>query len=376
MQLVVSRKDLVRILQRCQGVADKKSTMPVLGNVLLEVEGPDRLRVAATDLYVAITGAIPAEVEKGGSIALGARDLLERIKAMPEGKISIETNAAATTIRAVGHARRYTLHGLPGEEFPALPQAASSAERLSLSASALARLMAGTHFSISTDETRLHLSSALFEWDGDKVRMVTTDGHRLSKMDVRLPSTQTGSSMLVPLKGITELRRLCDEVRGEGDDLDIGIVQSGSNVFFDMKAFQFSVKLVDAQFPPYQQVIPASSERRVVASRLAVIESLRAVQVAASDRTGGVKVTLSKNVLRFSSENPDSGEGFDEVSAEYSGGELTVGFNAKYLLDVLGAIDSDHIAIELSGELDPAVIAPAKQPENATYTAVIMPMRI
>jgi DNA polymerase-3 subunit beta len=109
---------------------------------------------------------------------------------------------------------------------------------------------------------------------------------------------------------------------------------------------------------------------------VAVIESLRAVQVAASDRTGGVKVSLSKNVLRFSSENPDSGEGFDEVSAEYSGGELTVGFNAKYLLDVLGAIDSESIAIELSGELDPAVIAPAKQADDATYTAVIMPMRI
>lgn len=376
MQLVVSKRDLLRILQRCQGVADKKSTMPVLGNVLLEVQGPDRLRVAATDLYVAISGSIPAEVEKGGSIALGARDLLDRVKAMPEGKISLTTDGAATTIRAVGQARRYTLHGLPGEDFPTLPAPASNAERLKLAANLLSRLIGGTHFSISTDETRLHLSSALLEWDGDRVRMVTTDGHRLSKMEVKLPSTQSSSTMLIPLKGISELRRLCDEALGDDGDLELGITQSGPNVFFDMKAFQFSVKLVDAQFPPYQQVIPSSSERRVVAPRLAVMDALGAVRVAASDRTGGVKLTLSKNLLRFSSESPDSGEGFDELAAEYSGGEISVGFNAKYMLDVLGAITTDDVAIELSGELDPAVISPAKQGDDTVYTAVIMPMRI
>jgi DNA polymerase-3 subunit beta len=376
MQIVVSKKDLQRILSRCQGVADRKSTMPVLGNVLLEVEGPDRLRLAATDLYVAITGSIPAEVEKGGSIALGARELLERIRHMPEGKISISTNGAATTIRAVGHPRRYTLPALPGEEFPALPAAASNAEHLSLPANALARLIAATHFAISTDETRLHLSSALFEWDGDRVRMVSTDGHRLSKMEVKLKSTQASASMLIPLKGISELKRLCDEALGEIPDLEIVITQSGPNAFFDLKSFQFSVKLVDAQFPPYQQVIPPSSERRVVAPRLAVMEALSAVQVAASNRTGGVKVSLSKNLLRFSSESPDGGDCLDELGAEYSGSEISVGFNAKYLLDVLGAIAAENIAIELSGELDPAVISPATQPPDGSYTAVIMPMRI
>jgi DNA polymerase-3 subunit beta len=376
MQLTVSKRDLLRILQRCQGVADKKSTMPVLGNVLLDIEGPDRLRVAATDLYVAVTGSIPAEVEKGGSIALGARDLLERVKAMPEGKISIASSGASTTLKAVGQARRYTLQGLPGEDFPALPQPSSNAERFTLPAKVLARLIAGTHFSISTDETRLHLSSALLEWDGDRVRMVSTDGHRLSKMEIKLGSTQAGSTMLIPLKGVSELRRLCDEAQSEFEDLQLGIVHSGPNVFFDMKAFQFSVKLVDAQFPPYQQVIPASSERRVVAPRLAVTDALGAVKVAASDRTGGVKLTLTKNLMRFSSESPDSGEGFDELSVEYAGGEISVGFNAKYMLDVLAAMDSDKVAIELSGELDPAVVSPATQAEGTSYTAVIMPMRI
>src|SRR5688572_27896145 len=123
MQVVVSKKDLLRVLARCQGVADKKSTMPVLGNVLLEVTAPDQLRLAATDLYLAVSGKIPAKVETSGTIALGARDLFERVKMMPEGQISIATTSgSATTIRAIGSARRFTLHGIPGEEFPTLPQ--------------------------------------------------------------------------------------------------------------------------------------------------------------------------------------------------------------------------------------------------------------
>ncbi|HEV8245467.1 MAG TPA: DNA polymerase III subunit beta, partial [Polyangiaceae bacterium] len=163
---MVSKKDLVRVLGRCQGVADKKSTMPVLGNVLLEVAGPAQLRLAATDLYLAVSGKIPAKVENGGSVAIAARDLFERVKMMPEGEIGISTSGSATTIRAIGSARRFTVHGIPGEEFPALPQPESGGSVLTLAVDALSRLISATHFSISTDETRLHLNSALFEWDG------------------------------------------------------------------------------------------------------------------------------------------------------------------------------------------------------------------
>jgi DNA polymerase-3 subunit beta len=181
MHVVVSKKDLLKVLSRCQGVADKKSTMPVLGNVLLEVKSPDRLRVAATDLYLSLSTSIPAEVQSGGSVAVGARDLLERVRMMPEGPIAITTTPnAATTIRAVGASRRFTLHGVPGEEFPTLPEPDANATPLVLDTRSISRLIAGTYFSISTDDTRLHLNSALFEWDGERVRMVTTDGHRLS----------------------------------------------------------------------------------------------------------------------------------------------------------------------------------------------------
>jgi len=378
MHVVVAKKDLLRVLARCQGVADKKSTMPVLGNVLLEVSGTDQLRLAATDLYLAVSGKIPAKVEAGGAIAIGARDLFERVKMMPEGQISIVTSGgAATTIRAVGASRRFTLHGIPGEEFPSLPQPEETQTPFSLGISTISQLISGTYFSISTDETRLHLNSALFELDGDRVRMVTTDGHRLSKMEASAPGKQATATMLIPLKGVLELKRLCDEALSEekGDASEIRITQSGPNAFFQLAGFQFSVKLVDAQFPPYQQVIPEHSEQTVRAPRLALADALRAVSVAASDRTGGIKLTLSGGKMRFESESPDSGEGFDEVAVDYNGPELTVGFNARYFLDVLSAVQDEEIELSVSGELDPAVIRPAN--ENASsYLSVIMPMRI
>ena len=380
MHVVVSKKDLLRVLGRCQGVADKKSTMPVLGNVLLEVASPNELRLAATDLLVSVSGKIPAKIENGGSIALGARELHDRVRHMPEGQISLQVTGTQAVIRAVGSARRFTLHGVPGEEFPSLPVPDAKATVATLDVVTLAALIAATHFSISTDETRLHLNSALFEWDNDRVRMVTTDGHRLSKLEVVVKGKHETASMLIPLKGVQELRRLCEEALTEGKDgadaSEIKMVQSGPNAFFELAGFSFSVKLVDAQFPPYQQVIPETSERTVRAQRAALSDALRAVSVAASDRTGGVKLTLGGGKIRFESESPDSGEGFDEVEADYQGPEVTVGFNARYFLDVLGAITDEEVALSISGELDPAVIKPAGESANKSYQAVIMPMRI
>lgn len=162
---------------------------------------------------------------------------------------------------------------------------------------------------------------------------------------------------MIPLKGVLELRRLCDEARAEGtkgDDqtAEIKISQSGPNAFFVLGSVELSVKLADAQFPPYQQVIPETSERAVRAPRLPFADALRAVSIAASDRTGGVKLTLGGGKMRFESESPESGEGFDEVPCEYDGPEITIGFNARYFLDVLAAIEDDEVIVGVSGELE------------------------
>ena len=304
MELTVAKKDLLKIVARMQGVAERKSTMPVLANVLLAADGTSALRLAATDLYLSLMGRIPAEISRPGSVAVSAKDLFERVKMMPDGPVVIAAqDNATTTLKASGTARRYTLRGMPGDDFPPLPQPAEGAPTLALDVDVLAELIAKTHFSISTDETRAHLNSALFEWDGDVVRMVTTDGHRLSKVDVKVVGRQASATMLIPLK---------------------------------------------------------------------------AVSVAASERTGGVKLTLTKGSMRITSESPESGDGFDEIPVEFNGPNMSIGFNAKYFLDVLGAVGDEEVAIGLSGELDPAVLRPAGATTSSDrqFLSVVMPMRI
>jgi len=305
--------------------------------------------------------------------------MFERIKMMPDGPIVVATqDNATTTLKASGSARRYTLRGMPGDDFPPLPQPAEGSPTLALDVDVLSELIAKTHFSISNDETRAHLNSALFEWDGDTVRMVTTDGHRLSKVDVKVSGRQASSTMLIPLKAIHELRRLCDEmlaepVEGDKKKPELLITQSGSSAFFQGAGMTFSVKLVDAQFPPYAQVIPQASEKKVRVPRASFADALRAVSIAASERTGGVKLGLANGMMRITTESPESGEGFDEIPIEYTGANMTIGFNAKYFLDVLGALDEDEVELGLSGELDPAVLRPAGE---KSFLAVVMPMRI
>jgi DNA polymerase-3 subunit beta len=381
MELTVAKKDLLKVVTRMQGVAERKSTMPVLSNVLLAVDGPSTLRVAATDLYLALVGRIPVEVTKGGSVAVSAKDLLERIRMMPEGPLHIATqDNATTTLKAAGSPRRYTLRGMAGDDFPPLPTPAEGAPSLSLEVGVLQGLIAKTYFSISGDETRAHLNSALFEWDGDLVRMVTTDGHRLSKMEVKVGGRQASATMLIPLKAVMELRRLCDDLVGDSKDSKdaspkplLQITQSGSSAYFQGGGMTFAVRLVDAQFPPYGQVIPQQSDRIVRVPRMVFADALRAVSVAASERTGGVKLTVGQATMRLTTESPDSGEGFDEVPIEYAGPSMTIGFNAKYFLDVLGALEDEEIELGFGGELDPAVIRPAGQKQ---FLAVVMPMRM
>lgn len=381
MELTVAKKDLLKLVTRMQGVAERKSTMPVLSNVLLAVDGPNALRLAATDLYLAISARVNAEVVKGGSVAVPAKDLLERVKMMPDGPVKIASeDQATTTLKASGSARRYTLRGMPGEDFPPLPVPAEGAPTLALEVDVLQELIAKTYFSISTDETRAHLNSALFEWDGDVVRMVTTDGHRLSKMEVKVAGRQATATMLIPLKAIHELRRLCDEILADhGKDAakegkpQLQITQSGSSAFFQGGGSTFSVKLVDAQFPPYSQVIPQNSDKQVKVPRSQFADALRAVAIAASERTGGVKLAIGSGSMRITSESPESGDGFDEIPIDYDGAAITIGFNAKYFLDVLGALQEDEVVLGLSGELDPAVVRPVSE---RNFLAVVMPMRI
>lgn len=368
MNITVPRKDLARLLERCAPVADRKSSVPMLANVLLTAD--DRaVHVAATDLYLAVSGSADAEVTTPGTIALPGKGLFERVRAMPDGPVQITTDdKSQATVKAVGQARRYTLHGLPGNDFPTLPVAPTDATPLSLDASLLRMLFRRTHYSISTDETRAHVNSLLVEYSGDRVRMVSTDGHRLSFAEAPSGLSAT-TSMLIPLKAVSELRKIVESAEGVVD-----IRQGGPNAFFTTGGFTFLTKLIDAAFPPYQAVIPKADTKAMFrVRRVALVDAVKAVQIAASDRTGSIVLNLSAGTLRISATSADTGEGVDEIPVEYHGEERKAGLNAKYLLDVATALDAEEIDIMTQDELNPLCLYLAS---SADFVGVVMPIQI
>lgn len=379
MELTIQKRDFLRGLARTHAVADRKSSMPILSNVLLSAQSADTLRLAATDLYLGVTAHVPARIDKGGSIAISARTLFDIVKNLPEGEVKLETSAqGACTIKA-GKVK-YKLPTASVEDFPPLPNA-QDVPMHEVDVDALHELVQLTSYSMSTDDTRPHLAGTLFEGDAKILRMVTTDGHRLSKAERKAHEGATlyNFRMLVPHKGIGELKRLLEDLRsnrGKGEEahLTIGVGTQGGNAFFRKDGLLLSVKLADEQFPPYEKVIPQRHTRRVVAPRLALVEALRRIGLVSNDKSGGVMLRIEPGTLRVQSQSTEVGEGSEELDVDYGGEALGIGFNARYLLDTLAALSSDEVALELSGELDPGMVKPVG--DGVDFVGVIMPMRI
>jgi len=378
MELTIDKQAFLRGLTRTHAVADRKSSMHILSNVLLAAEGTDRLRLSATDLYLGVTALVPAKIKNGGTIALSARTLFDIVKNLPDAEVRLSLSDSHAVELRCGKVR-YKIPAMPGEDFPPLPNA-GEAEFAELDAGTLSELIALTQYSMSHDDTRPHLAGTLFEGDGKVVRMVTTDGHRLSKAERKIAgkSPMMNFSMLVPYKGIAELKRLLDDLKAPKGAPDapttVGIATSGGNAFFERDDLSLSVKLADEHFPPYNKVIPTKQSRTVIAARGPLVEALRRISLVANDKSGGVQLLIEPGVLRLQSQNPEVGEGSEEVEVDYAGDELRIGFNARYLLDALSALPHDEVALELSGERDPGVLKPVD--DESGFVGVIMPMRI
>lgn len=372
MELSISKKDLLRGLARTHAVADRKSSMPILSNVLLSADDNGLLRLLATDLYLAVNASVEASIKRPGSVALSARTLFDIVKNLPEGevKLSVDKNHA---VQLRSGKIKFRIPGMPGEDFPPLPSPGAT-PFTELDAGVLSQLIGLTQYSMSSDDTRPHLAGTLFESDGKLVRMVSTDGHRLSKAEANIEAGAT-FVMLVPQKGIAELKRLIEDVRSDkkGEKVSLGVATVGGSAFFRGNDVLLSVKLADEQFPPYSKVIPSSSSRRVVAARELLVDSLKRISLVASDKSGGVRLILEAGKLEIISENPDVGEGSEELEVDFAGEKLAIGFNARYLLEALSAMADDEVALELGGELDPGVIKPVS---DSRFVGVIMPMRI
>jgi DNA polymerase-3 subunit beta len=380
MELTLSKQSLASALSRTTTIADRKSSMQILSNVLISAEGATTVQLAATDLNVSVSGTLPARVVKGGSITLPAKTLYDVVRALPEGEVTLRSRDESVEITS-GRAK-FKLLGLPSEDFPRMPDS-SGVEFVAIDAGVVLDMIERTSFSISSDEMRPHLNGALFQGDGKVLRMVTTDGHRLSKAEYKIEESGFYNfSLIVPNRGVQELRRLLDVREGQiqigtsGGSMfvrrEVEIERAAEGAAAQIAEFVMSSKLVEAEFPPYDQVIPRGLEKNLVASRGALLEALRRVSVVSAERTLGVKLSLSEGALEVSTDNPSVGESSELVDVSYEGAALEIGFNARYFVDVLGVLDDEEVHVELSGPLDPAVVRDAA----GCFVGVIMPIRI
>jgi DNA polymerase III subunit beta len=367
MEFKIEKAALLQGLYLAQGISDRKSTMPILANVLLRTDGKDRLLLAATDLNVTVTAELPCKVEKEGGITASAKHLHDIVKALPGESLSLtrtENNYADIKAGKV----EYKVVGMSDRDFPKLPNH-REVKFGKVDAATLRDMIAKTFFSISTDETRYHLNGVLFECDGKLGRMVSTDGHRLTKIERPLDGgPKLAAGIIIPRKGLMEVRRALETAEGQ---VEIGI--HNAHLFVRVRDVALSVKLIEAQFPPYDAVVPKENEKIAICPRLATLEALKRISLMSSDKTSGIKLAVKKGELKIASDNPDLGEAHEELDVSYDGAPLTIGFNAKYFIELLSEMEGDEIKLELNGELDPGLVRPV---DGKSYLGVVMPMRI
>jgi len=366
MEFKIGKADFLAALRHAQSIADRKSTMPMLANVLLRTAGKKKLFIAATDLNVSVSAETNSENAKEGGLTLGAKALHDIVANLPSDEVVIqrsENNWAEIRAGSVN----YRLVGMPDRDFPKIPDH-REIEFSDVDATALRDMIEKTLFSVCNDETRFHLNGVLLECEGETARMVSTDGHRLSKVERTLagcPSLSSG--VIIPKKGAIEIKRALDGVQGA---CRVGI--QGPNLFIVAGDLCLAIKLIDSQFPPYQQVIPSSTTKSVEVQRVPLLEALRRSQLMASD-TRGVKLSLVAGGLSLAGDNPDVGEVREELPVDYSGDEISIGFNPKYVIELLSQMDEAPIRLEFSGELDPVLI---RSESDTSYLGVVMPMRL
>ena len=374
MKLSIDKGDLQRGLGRLQAIVEKRSSMPILANVLATATGKNesgRLELAATDLEVGIRGSQPAKVTKPGALTISARKLYDIVRELPDEAIHLESTSNSYLDLRCGRSR-FTLAGTAAEEYPSLPDF-SPGRMVRLQPALLSQMIAGTMYAASLDETRYNLNGVYFEVlaESSRIRMVATDGHRLALVERTIGSDVTGlaSGVIVPRKGLAELKRLVDEADADeveiGFEANSGLVRSGDVTLV--------MRLIEGEFPNYQQVIPKQSDHHLVLSADALMRALRRVALLSAEHSRAVKVELSEGKLQLSSRTPELGDAQEELDVDYAGPALSIGFNARYLLDCLGALGAKEIRLGLRDGSSPIEVRPTDDLESV---AVVMPMRL
>ncbi len=371
MRLSIERAALLKALTHVQSVVERRNTIPILQNVLLTAQG-DGLRLTATDLDTEMAETAPAMIERAGDTSTPALTLYEFVRRLPDGAlVKLELNDDHRLLVAAGKAR-LTLPVLPPADFPIQPVDAAG-HRFAIPPRALARLIDKTRFAISTEETRYYLNGIYFHTiagpEGDTLRAVATDGHRLALADCPAPDGAAGMpGVIVPRKTIQELRRLLDDSGGE-----VEVSVSEQKIRFAVGDAILSSKLIDGSFPEYARVIPRQNARKLRIANKDFAAAVDRVSTVSAERSRSVKLTLDGDRVTLTVNNPDQGLATEDLPAEYASEAMEIGFNARYLKDVTEQIDGPDAQFEFADPGSPTLV---RDPEDPSALYVLMPLRV
>ena len=373
MKVTIERSALVKALGHVQSVVERRNTIPILANVLLQADGPS-LTLTATDLDIEISESAPADVAAPGAITTEAVRLHDIVRKLPDGaQIKLELLEDEGRLQVSAGRSQFALAVLPDDDFPTLATD-DLPTQFSAPTADIARLLDKTRFAMSQEETRYYLNGvylhALTEGDGaPSLRAASTDGHRLARLDAPLPSgAENMPGVIVPRKAVTELARLLDDAE---ETVEIGV--SESKIRFSFGAGHLTSKLIDGTFPDYERVIPKGNEHTLRVENKDFAQAVDRVSTVSADRTRSIKLALDADKLRLTVNNPEAGSALEELSVDYGGDPIEIGFNARYLLDVAQQIDGGTTTFRLADPSSPTVIS---DDDDTRALYVLMPLRV
>jgi DNA polymerase III subunit beta len=368
MRFTISREKLLEGLGAVTAAVPAKTTLPVLANLL--VETTDRgIRLSATDLDIAVSTEVTADVEAPGAITIPARKLSEIARELPPAPVKIATSGEQRVTLECGRSR-FKLLGLPRDEFPTFPQVRFN-EAWRVKSGDLQQLIAHTAFAVSTEESRPILNGVLWELREERMRMVATNGHRLARMELPIPGTSAPpSDLIVPPKALEQVRRLFPA------EEELEIARGDNHLGFRSPFTAVYTRLIEGPYPNYEQVIPKDNDKHCMLDKAAFAGALKRMSVIASDQTHRIKLSFNAGMLKFSVTTPDLGEAADELPINYDGDPLDIGFNAAYLLEILRFMPTDEIKLTFKAPERAATIEPQGWDGPADYLCLVMPLRL
>lgn len=368
MRLTISREKLQEGLSAVTASIPVKTTLPVLANIL--VETTDRgIKLSGTDLDIAVSTEVAADIEAPGAVTIPAKKLSEIARELPPAPVKIAAVGEQRITLECGRSR-FKLLGLPRDEFPTFPSVRFD-ESWRIKSGELQKLISHTAFAVSTEESRPILNGVLWELRPERMSMVATNGHRLAKMSIPVTSEAAPSNdLIVPPKALEQVRRLFPAE----EELEIG--RGENHLGFRSPFTAVFTRLIEGPYPNYEQVIPRDNDRVAIADKGALVSALKRMSVVASDQTHRIRLSFNAGMLKFSVQTPDLGEAQDELPIRFTGDQLDIGFNASYLLEILRYIPTDDVRITLKAPERAATLEPEGWDDSAAYLCLVMPLRL